>query len=231
MLHAIYSCAAFEARQLTSRSSLPYCLLQAANERACLEKVGDHPNVVKLIDIVEDENGVEALVLEFCEGGDLIKRMARRESGGQAEELDAFGMWNQVRRAKPSHHHDSRRIALTPLATSRIALMAPKLARLTAALRACRSSRASLFCIPAASRISISNLRTSSRRRRRPTRNALRDSNLYGHAPATSVPRSLACLGPFARHACMRLSTRRSNAHLGSRVVGAGVLTSALSFS
>ena len=28
---------------------------QAANERACLERVGDHPNIVSLRDVVEDE--------------------------------------------------------------------------------------------------------------------------------------------------------------------------------
>ena len=45
---------------------------KAANERACIERF-DHANVLALRDIVEDENGVEALVVEFCEGGDLRK--------------------------------------------------------------------------------------------------------------------------------------------------------------
>ena len=37
---------------------------KAANERACIERF-DHANVLALRDIVEDENGVEALVVEF----------------------------------------------------------------------------------------------------------------------------------------------------------------------
>jgi RIO-like serine/threonine protein kinase len=69
---------------------------KAANERACLERLGDHPHILSLRDVVEDDNGVEALVLEYCEGGDLIKRMVRRESGGQTEERDAFSIWKQI---------------------------------------------------------------------------------------------------------------------------------------
>ena len=68
---------------------------KAANERACIERF-DHANVLALRDIVEDENGVEALVVEFCEGGDLIKQMKRREEGGAEDERAAFELWRQI---------------------------------------------------------------------------------------------------------------------------------------
>lgn len=45
---------------------------------------------------MEDENGVEALVLEWCEGGDLIGRMVRRREGGRGEERRAWAVWSQL---------------------------------------------------------------------------------------------------------------------------------------
>ena len=45
---------------------------------------------------VEDERGVDALVLEYCEGGDLIRRMVRREQGEPQDETNAFYIWRQI---------------------------------------------------------------------------------------------------------------------------------------
>ena len=54
---------------------------KAANERACLERLG-HPNVLTMLDAVADEAGVDSLVLEYCEAGDLIHKMTRVVNGG-----------------------------------------------------------------------------------------------------------------------------------------------------
>ena len=42
------------------------------NERIVLERLGVHDNVVQLTAVVDDPDGVPALVLEFMGGGDLI---------------------------------------------------------------------------------------------------------------------------------------------------------------
>ena len=68
---------------------------KAANERACLERF-DHPNVLALLDAVEDEAGVDALVLEYCEEGDLIKKMKRVLDGSPENELSAYQIWRQI---------------------------------------------------------------------------------------------------------------------------------------
>lgn len=67
---------------------------KAKNERACLERM-DHPNVLALLDAVEDE-GVDALVLEYCEAGDLIHKMKRVTQGGAENEAQAWQVWSQV---------------------------------------------------------------------------------------------------------------------------------------
>lgn len=68
---------------------------KAQNERVCLERF-DHPNVLSLRDVVVDESGVDSLVLEYCEGGDLIKRMQRRTAGTAADEAGAYLLWRQI---------------------------------------------------------------------------------------------------------------------------------------
>ena len=69
---------------------------KVANERAVLERLDGSPHILTLRDVVEDDRGVDALVLEYCEGGDLIRRMVRREQGGPADEAAAFGIWRQI---------------------------------------------------------------------------------------------------------------------------------------
>ena len=68
---------------------------KAANERACLVKL-DHPNVIALLDAVEDEAGVDSLVLEYCQAGDLIHKMKRVLHGGPETESSSFEIWAQI---------------------------------------------------------------------------------------------------------------------------------------
>ena len=68
---------------------------KAANERACLERL-KHPNVLTMLDAVADEAGVDSLVLEYCEAGDLIHKMTRVVNGGAKHESEAFHIWHQI---------------------------------------------------------------------------------------------------------------------------------------
>jgi serine/threonine protein kinase len=61
--------------------------------------VGDHENIVKLCDMVEDGNGVQALVLEYMGGGDLINFIKARPpeaTDGPLQERRVFGVWRDV---------------------------------------------------------------------------------------------------------------------------------------
>ena len=68
---------------------------KAANERACLERLG-HPNVLTMLDAVADEAGVDSLVLEYCQAGDLIHKMTRVVNGGPKNESESFQIWHQI---------------------------------------------------------------------------------------------------------------------------------------
>ena len=68
---------------------------KAANERACLERL-EHPNVLTMLDAVADEAGVDSLVLEYCEAGDLIHKMTRVVNGGAKNESESFQIWHQI---------------------------------------------------------------------------------------------------------------------------------------
>ena len=68
---------------------------KAANERACLERL-EHPNVLTMLDVVADEAGVDSLVLEYCEAGDLIHKMTRVVNGGAKNESESFQIWHQI---------------------------------------------------------------------------------------------------------------------------------------
>jgi serine/threonine protein kinase len=68
---------------------------KAANERACLERLR-HPNVLTMLDAVADEAGVDSLVLEYCEAGDLIHKMTRVVNGGPKDESESFQIWHQI---------------------------------------------------------------------------------------------------------------------------------------
>ena len=63
---------AFAVKQFTSENGREVDEEKSKNERAVLEKVGEHKNIVRLCDIVDDAAGVQALVLEYMGGGDLI---------------------------------------------------------------------------------------------------------------------------------------------------------------
>lgn len=76
---------------------------KAKNELAVLRVLGDHPNIVSMIDIIKDSNGVDALVLEYCSGGDLInfiKKNAEDSPPGFAESAElerrVFGVWRDA---------------------------------------------------------------------------------------------------------------------------------------
>ena len=68
---------------------------KAANERACLERL-EHPNVLTMLDAVADDAGVDSLVLEYCEAGDLIHKMTRVVNGGAKNESESFQIWHQI---------------------------------------------------------------------------------------------------------------------------------------
>ena len=72
---------------------------KAANELAVLKLLGEgHPNVVRLLDVVEDERGVTALALEHCGGGDLISLIQKTDFNAQdaAAERSAYAVWREV---------------------------------------------------------------------------------------------------------------------------------------
>ena len=93
---------------------------KAANERACLERF-DHPNVMRLEDVVKDARGVDALVLTYCEGGDLIKRMKRRTAGTPSDELAAYLIWRQI--VEGVRHMHSRNVSHLDLKPQNVLLL------------------------------------------------------------------------------------------------------------
>ena len=90
-------------KQFTSENGRAVDEEKAANELAVLRALGDHPNIVSMVDIVKDGNGVDALVLEYCGGGDLINLIKKNtEDGppaaaqGAAQERRAFPAWRDA---------------------------------------------------------------------------------------------------------------------------------------
>ena len=78
---------AYAIKQFTSENGREIDEDKATNERAVLERLGDHEHVVRLCDIVDDPVGVQALVLEYMGGGDLINFIkALGEAGGTERE-------------------------------------------------------------------------------------------------------------------------------------------------
>ena len=78
---------AYAIKQFTSENGRDIDEDKATNERAVLERLGDHEHVVRLCDIVDDPVGVQALVLEYMGGGDLINFIkALGEAGGTERE-------------------------------------------------------------------------------------------------------------------------------------------------
>ncbi len=68
---------------------------KADNEKACLRRL-EHVNVLRLTATAPTPRGVDALVLEYCDGGDLISRLRRRETGGADDERAAYAIWHQI---------------------------------------------------------------------------------------------------------------------------------------
>jgi serine/threonine protein kinase len=61
------------------------------NEVSAL-KLLDHPNIIKLYEVYEDENAVY-LVQEYCDGGELFDYIANKESLSESE---ASGIFQQM---------------------------------------------------------------------------------------------------------------------------------------
>lgn len=93
----------YAVKQFTSENGRIVDEEKAANELAVLRILGDHPNIVSLVDIVKDTNGVDALVLEHCSGGDLINFIKKQgdegsdsANEGAAHERRVFDVWRDV---------------------------------------------------------------------------------------------------------------------------------------
>ena len=52
--------------------------------------------MLTMLDAVADEAGVDSLVLEYCEAGDLIHKMTRVVNGGAKNESESFQIWHQI---------------------------------------------------------------------------------------------------------------------------------------
>ena len=81
-------------KQFLSEGGAELDKIKAANEVAVLHKLGAHENVVRLLEVVPDERGIDSLVLEFCGGGDLIRLIQQGRAAG--DERFNFGVWRDV---------------------------------------------------------------------------------------------------------------------------------------
>ena len=96
-------------KQFTSENGQAVDEEKAQNELAVLRALGDHANIVSLVDIVKDGNGVDALILEYCGGGDLInfiKKNAEEGDGAQGpgQERRVFSVWRDAVRGVAHMH-------------------------------------------------------------------------------------------------------------------------------
>ena len=88
-------------KQFVSQNGADVDRKTSANEQKMLQALGDHPNIVSFVDLVIDASQVEALVLEYCGGGDMIGLIKQLfEDGppltGAPQEQRVFPIWRDV---------------------------------------------------------------------------------------------------------------------------------------
>lgn len=84
-------------KQFVSEHGVEVDREKAFNELAVLRQLGEHPHVLRLLDVVDDQRGVPSLVLEYCGGGDLIGLITNGERPrGPSAEAEAFSVWREM---------------------------------------------------------------------------------------------------------------------------------------
>lgn len=88
-------------KQFVSQNGSDVDRRTSSHEQKMLQALGDHPNIVSFVDVVIDSASVEAIVLEYCGGGDMIGLIKQLfEDGamqtGLAQEQRIFPIWRDI---------------------------------------------------------------------------------------------------------------------------------------